>query len=307
MIENVLNMTRESADQKQIRLAIDTQNIDLECYIWIDPVRTTQVFANIISNAIKFTPENGEIRLMASCLSRDKNISHVKIMIQDTGVGMSREFLQKGLFRPFSQEHNEMSGKYAGSGLGLSIAKSLVELMGGIIEVESELGVGTTFFIYLDFDRVDVELVQAGKQRQTNQNLLMQSSLNGTCVLLCEDHPINAEIAVRLLQKVGCKAVWRENGKSGLEEFEASEPGQYDAILMDIRMPIMDGIETTKAIRSLSRSDAGTIPIIAMTANAYESDIRDAQNAGMNEHLAKPIDPGKLYETISGLMQDKDL
>lgn len=299
LVDTMVDMIQPSIQKKNLNLEITNINMALDCYVRIDPVRMKQIFVNLLSNAIKFTPEGGTIRIINECKEREDRISHDEFRISDTGIGMSKEFLEQQIFQPFSQEYNQVSAQYTGSGLGLSIVRSLVELMGGTISVESEQNVGTTFTICLDIERVEKE---DGKQ-DVNENAKGLSDamqqLNGCHILLVEDHPLNAEITMKLLEKVGCEVVWKSNGAEGVQYFEQSEENSLDAILMDIRMPVMDGLTAAKEIRSMERQDAKAIPIMAMTANAYEEDVEQTRAAGMNEHLAKPIDPKKLYETIA--------
>lgn len=297
-MDSVLDMIRPATVQKHITLTLHTVGINVDRYITIDPIRVKQIFMNILSNAVKFTPEGGTISIQLEQLWQDGTITHIKISIRDTGIGMSREFIALHLYKPYSQEKNAVTGQYAGSGLGLAITKNLVTLMGGKIEVESELGVGTQFILYLDFSYVDQEQATQNQQLQQNRQSHIQKTLAGAHLLICEDHPLNAEISKRLLGRVGCTAEIAVNGQLGLACFAASEVGTFDAVLMDIRMPVMDGLRTAEAIRSLDRPDAKTVPIIAMTANAYDEDIEKSKKAGMNAHLAKPIEPTVLYETL---------
>lgn len=215
--------------------------------------------------------------------------------IKDTGVGMSKDFMERRMFQPFSQEKNSRTELYTGSGLGLSIVKYLVDQMNGTITVQSEVGIGTTFVV--DINLPCVERPEGILQEEKKVDY--KEILPGKKVLLCEDHPLNTEIAKKLLEKMGCVVEVAVNGKIGLERFAQSSLNEFDAVLMDIRMPEMDGMEATKRIRSLPREDAMRVPIIAMTANAYEEDIRHSKEAGMNEHLSKPIQPIKLYETLA--------
>lgn len=298
VLENVLVMVRASAKQKDIKILADKTDMDTEAYVRLDPVRVKQIFVNLLSNAIKFTPEGGTIEIKVKCLRKNAYRVSYRIEIHDSGVGMSREFIDKQLYKAYSQERNIMSNQYAGSGLGLAITKNLVNRMGGRIEVQSELGEGTTFIVYLDFERVKDEKAVQDIQEKVQHASRVQAELKGCRILLCEDHPLNAEIAKRLLERVGCEVTWMPDGKMGVEEFEASKENYYDTILMDIRMPVMNGLEATRAIRRLDRADAKTVPILAMTANAYDSDIKQSKEAGMNEHLAKPIEPQELYNAI---------
>ncbi len=302
IINSIVQMVKPSMEKKDLNLKLNNKNVVLDCDILVDPVRMKQIFLNLISNAIKFTPEGGEITVEYECMKREEMISHDRFYIRDTGIGMSKDFLENHMFKPFSQEQNEVTGQYAGSGLGLSIVKSLVELMGGTISVESEIGKGTTFIICLDFERVTDDEVKMSEEKKKLVQTSHMEKLQGTEVLLAEDHPLNAEIARKLLERVGCEVTWVLNGQECLDAFCSSAPGQYDVILMDIRMPVMNGLEAAEKIRSLKRKDSEKIPIIAMTANAYEEDVKKSLEAGMNAHLAKPIDPSVLYETINQLV-----
>ena len=253
----------------------------------MDVPRLKQIIMNLLSNALKFTPEGGRIELTVENMGAENGYMRNRITIRDTGCGMSQEFLSR-IYEPFSQEQNRYSERYAGSGLGMPIVKRLVELMDGSISIKSELGEGTEITLLLDFEiAFGPEETPAAKPKL--------ECLSGMNVLLVEDHDINAIVAGRLLSKECVHYERAENGKQALDMFEASPIGYYEAILMDIRMPVMDGYEATRAIRGLKREDANTVPIIAMTANAFDEDIRASLNAGMNEHLGKPIEPNKLY------------
>ena len=254
-----------------------------------DKLRLQQIFINLINNAIKFTPPGGHVTLRIDAQpGRDREIT-VLFSVTDDGIGMAEEFLREKLYEPFVQEHRVESTE-SGTGLGLSIVKELVTAMGGSITCDSAPGKGTTFQVALKTERADAPAPQEPPRGQ--------AELSGARVLLCEDHPLNREIAGRLLQAVRISVVTAENGKIGAELFEKSEIGYFSAVLMDIRMPVMDGLEATRAIRAMERADAGTVPIIAMTANAFDEDVQTALAAGMNAHLAKPIQPQKLFQTL---------
>lgn len=303
LIENIRSMIQETANEKRIDFQLDVTNADLNHYIKVDPMRIKQIFVNLLSNAVKFTPQGGCVSVQIECTKRWDRMSRCQITIQDTGIGMSREFLEQGIFNPFSQESNEVTSSYAGSGLGLSIVRSLLELMGGGIYVESEKNVGTTFVVTMDYEGVDEnEVIQAEKAGHDHHKSV-ENLLEGCSILIAEDHPLNAEIMMRLLEKEGCKTTWVKNGKECVEVYGASKEGQYDVILMDIRMPVMNGLVAAKQIYQLERPDAKTIPIIAVTANAYPEDMAHSIAVGMKEHLAKPIDPKILYETIARVLK----
>ncbi len=304
--EGIVEMVKQTADNKNITLRAVNKNVDLRRFIKTDPLRVKQIFVNLLSNAIKFTPEGGTVEFTFECAGRDGMISHHLLSVRDTGIGMSADFLKNGIFKPFSQESNDMTAQFAGSGLGLSIAKKLVEMMGGTIKVESALGSGTAFSVALDFELVDnsdvTNTIKAGSERLAS----IKAALSGKRILLVEDHPLNAEIAKKLLEKAGCRVTWEQDGRKGVDKFNSSPARHFDAVLMDIRMPVMDGLEAAKAIRALDKADAKTVPIIAVTANAYDEDVKLSFDAGMNEHLSKPIDTMKLYETLVKFTRKND-
>ena len=277
-------------------------NIDLNVYTYMDPVRLKQVAVNIVSNAIKFTPAGGIITITLEALGCNSNIMHTRISCSDTGIGMSKEFIEKRLFKAFEQESNDIATQYTGSGLGLSIVHSLVEMMGGSIQVASTQGEGTTFTLYFDFPLIDTVIAQQELEHSQHVQSNYAEKLKNKRLLVVEDHPLNAKIAQKLLEKAGCIVLWVDNGLKAVETFTQSEPGTYAAILMDVRMPVMNGIEAARAIRQLERNDAKTIPILAMTANTFVTDVNECLAAGMNDHIAKPLEAEKMYRTIAKFM-----
>jgi PAS domain S-box-containing protein len=261
-----------------------------------DKLRTNQIFFNLLSNAVKYTPEGGTISYQVTSVYDPKaNQMVVDHVISDNGIGISEAF-QKVLFQPFTQERRNDNSETRGSGLGLSIVKLLVDLMKGTIECRSTPGVGTTFHVHLQFPAVQVQADAAAAPAVALPDF---SSLQGKHVLLCEDHPLNQEIAKRLLEKEGALVQIAANGKIGVEDFSRTSIGYFDAILMDIRMPVLNGYEASDAIRALPRPDAKRVPIIAMTADAFPEDIAKCFAHGMNAHLAKPITPSALYEALA--------
>ncbi len=261
-----------------------------------DKMRINQIFFNVLSNAVKFTPEGGKITYREEHVEVKGEYLCGDYSITDTGIGMSKEFQQR-MFDPFVQEDSALTSKIQGTGLGLSITKSLIELMGGSIKIESELDVGTKVTLHFEC-RLAHEKEQE-KAPEEEKRFEEQSILAGKNILLVEDHPLNTEIAKRLLERKGMTVSCAVNGEEGVKCFEASKEGAFDAVLMDIRMPVMDGLEAARAIRKLAREDAQTVPIIAMTANAYQEDIMMSKLAGMDAHLAKPIEPEVLYEALA--------
>lgn len=288
VIKSILTLTKA----KNIHVEYIPIHVKNE-YVKVDKMRLQQVFVNILSNAVKFTPENGTIRIEVECIKCEQNTADIRVRISDTGVGMNEEFMPH-LFEPFAQEQANAKLNYAGTGLGMSIVKSLVELMGGKVAVESKVGEGTCVTV-----RLKLDYVENGKQEDKEEHRWQGDALKNKRALLVEDHPLNAEIAQKLLENQGMIVEHAENGELGVERFVASELSYYDVVLMDIRMPVMDGLEAEKAIRALDRADAKIIPIIAMTANAFDEDVKKSLASGMNAHLAKPINPEELYATIA--------
>lgn len=273
---------------------------DVKHYYFVDKTRFNQIMINLLSNAIKFTPEGGKVGLYAIALDNDDDEQSVRFIIKDNGRGMSRDFIPHA-FDSFSQEGHDEDGGLKGTGLGLSIVKSLVTMMNGTIRIESELGIGTSFIVDLKLKTVpekeSEKLIENSEKKENAEAEVNQ--LKGKQILLCEDNEINAQVAEMLLTHVGCIVTMARNGEEGVHTFIASKENFFDCILMDIRMPVMDGFKATKAIRALGRPDAKTIPIIAMTANAFDDDVKQSRESGMNAHLAKPIETIKLYETLT--------
>ena len=252
-----------------------------------------RIMLNLMSNSVKYNRPNGTIDTYATEISDDGETALYEFRIVDSGIGMSREFIENELFKPFTQEENDARTQYRGTGLGMSIVKALIDRLGGTIKVESTLGEGTdiTYQLPLKIDK------NASEQSES-QNCAGVKNLEGMKILLVEDNEINMEIAEFYLTELGAKIDKAWNGKEALEKFEASEPHGYDVVLMDIMMPVMDGIEAVRVIRGLDREDAGTIPIFAMTAQASPENVRKCLNAGMDGHIPKPIEASKLGSTI---------
>ena len=256
------------------------------------PGHVKRVMMNILSNAVKYNRANGQIYISCREIpSEQSEWTTIEFVCRDTGIGMTESF-QKHIFEPFAQEHTGSRTKYAGTGLGMAITKKLIEKMGGTITFESEEGTGTTFVIRVPF-RIDT-----GRSGRAETEEKPEVSIKGLHILLAEDNELNMEIAEFMLQNEGADVTKAWNGREAVEIFRKSEPDEFDVILMDIMMPVMNGYEATKMIRSLEREDAKTIPIIAMTANAFTEDRLKAKEAGMDEHIAKPVDPELLVKVI---------
>jgi CheY-like chemotaxis protein len=249
-------------------------------FVFGDELHLRQIFINILGNAVKFTPEGGKIEFRVKELSYEKDKVSYRFEFEDTGIGISEEF-QKKIFDEFSQEGNGGRSTYQGTGLGMAISKKFVELMDGDISVKSKLGEGTCFTVEIVFD-VDYDY-------QTTKNYGRKNQIRGMKILLVEDNELNMEIAREILKEEGAEITEAENGQIALERFVSSKPGSFDVIIMDVMMPVMNGYDATRAIRNSSHPQAGSIPIIAMTANAYRQDVEMAMEAGMNAHVAKPI------------------
>ena len=253
-----------------------------------DELLLKQALLDLLDNAVKFTDAPGEITLAAEQVSAEGGRCALRFRVRDTGVGMTPEFLSKA-FDLFAQEDGSFTNRFGGSGLGLASVKNKIALMGGQISVESEKNAGSVFTVTVPFD-----ICEAPKETASSQDI----SLAGRRVLIVEDVDENAEIAADLLELEEVESERAENGQAALDMFRDSSPGYYDAVLMDLRMPVMDGLESARCIRAMSRPDARTIPIIALTANAFETDVQHSLEAGMNAHLVKPVDADLLYATL---------
>lgn len=276
--------------------------------IMCDKLRINQIFFNVLSNSSKYTNEDGRICLNVRKYGENRNgKAFLQFEIEDNGVGMSKQYLER-IYEPFSREERGNCAKTQGTGLGLSIVQSLVELMHGSIKIMSKVDIGTKVLIHLIFTVCPSkdELEEAKKNNIIVEDKeLNPSVLAGKRILLVEDTEINALIVIKLLEKYNVIVEHASDGKQAFDMFMENEFNHFDAILMDIRMPVMDGIECTKEIRKLTRSDAQTVPIIAVTANAFEEDIRDCLEIGMDAHVSKPIVPKELYETIIYMLKKK--
>ena len=270
--------------------------------ILTDKVRLNQIFCNILSNAVKYTPEGGTIVYRTENLTCDEDRVSCDYVIADNGIGMSEEF-QLHMFDAFMQENDSVSAQLKGAGLGLSITKNLIELMGGTIHVTSKVDQGTEVRVHLSFELAGDDALRVSSTTSVGAEGLV---LAGKRVLLVEDHPLNAEIARRHLEKRRIGVEHASNGRIGVEMFCRSAPGYYDAVIMDIRMPDMNGLEAARAIRSSGHVNAQSVPIIAMTANAYDEDVRRSFAAGMDAHLSKPINPEELFRTLAQLTVSDD-
>ncbi len=265
-----------------------------EYTISVDKLRFNQIFFNLLSNAAKFTPEGGDVWFEVTNLEAKDNRLQIRFVVRDNGIGMSEEF-QQHLFEPFTQEYSDGSEKNRGTGLGLSIVKSLVDAMDGTISVKSKLGEGTEFTVLIYVDIVSRDEISSSSSSSSSSSA---ASLQGLRVLLVEDNEMNTYVAKIILENAGCIVSTAENGQEAVDTFAAGAPYSIDAILMDVRMPVMDGLEATKAIRGLDRPDAASVPIIAMTADAFDEERKHTLEIGMNYHLSKPIDARQLYKVL---------
>ena len=323
LINEVLDMSKLESDEVVLEeIPFNLSNISKEIFVVIEQIAAEEnirivwekeeithwnligspgyvkrIMMNILSNAVKYNKENGYIYISCREIpSEQPGMTTMEFVCRDTGIGMTEEF-QKHIFEPFAQEYMGSRTKFAGTGLGMAIARKLVEKMGGTITFESEKGVGTTFVI-----RIPFKIDQDADQRE-EQEAISEKSIKDLKILLVEDNELNMEIAEFMLQNEGADVSKAWNGQEAVELFRNSEPGEFDVILMDIMMPIMDGYEAAKMIRSLDREDAKEVPIIAMTANAFTEDRIRAKEAGMDEHVAKPVDVELLIKVIHKLVK----
>ena len=285
-------------DEKNQTLTIIKENIRHE---WVngDKVHLMQIFSNLVSNAVKYTQKGGKIQfLVEECETKSSVYAKYRFLVSDNGMGMSADF-KDTIFDAFTRAESSMTNKIQGTGLGMAITKNLVEAMGGTIDVESELGQGSCFEVLIDLRIAEDRFVSSAEQAEKDEPA--GNVLKGMRFLCAEDNELNAEILMELLKIEGAECTICENGKRVLEAFEQSAPGDYDMILMDVQMPVMNGYEATKAIRRSSHELAKTIPIIAMTANAFSEDIQHSLAAGMNAHVSKPVEMKVLEKTIRSI------
>ena len=298
---NLESCMKEACDLVRVQLEAKKIKLSLSCDVshkWVlcDKVMLDRALMNLLCNAGKFTEENGSVSLQLTELAGSDGTGSYEIRIKDTGIGMSREFAER-LFLPFERERTSTVSRIQGTGLGLAITKSIVDMMGGDITVRTEQGKGTEFTITVDFPLTEPEEEICSGEGD-------EISFEGMRALLVEDNMINMEIAQMLLDQAGFLIETAENGKIALEMIEASGNGYYDVILMDIQMPVMDGYTATRAIRDLPDAGLAGIPIIAMTANAFQEDIRKAEEVGMNGHIAKPLDIPDMKATLQHVLKN---
>ena len=297
LIGSIIVPIQAAAQKKNITFTADYSKA-LERTVMADKLSVQKIFLNLLTNAVKYTPEGGNVHFDIFSSPVDGSSSDSVFVVSDDGIGMSDGFLPQ-IFEPFTQE-KQKGYESVGTGLGLSIVKKLVDMMGGTITVKSEKGKGTSFTVRLHFEEA-----KDAVNPETVSKLLSNINLSGKRVLLCEDNALNREIAVAMIQDKGIIVETAENGETGVQKFSASAAAGYDAILMDIRMPVMDGYEAARQIRAMKRPDAKAVPIIAMTADAFADDIQKCLQAGMNGHIAKPIDPELLYKELSKAIEHK--
>ena len=277
-------------------------NVEHE-HVLTDVTKIKEIFVNILSNAIKYTPSGGAVMVDVAELPCDEPGNMIeKVRVNDTGIGMSQDYLTN-IFEAFTRERNTTKSKIAGTGLGMSIVKKYVDLLGGTIDVESELGKGSTFTVTL-MHKIADESYYVKKHDEGSGTA--SKILEGRNILLAEDNDLNAEIAEAILERAGLKTERVEDGIQCVNRIMQMPVGTYDVILMDIQMPKMDGYKATQEIRNLPDKDKACIPIIAMTANAFEEDKREAIAAGMNEHIAKPVQADKLLSILSEVIRQQE-
>ena len=291
-LEDCMTVLSSLAEEREIRVELEKSGLHHSKVIG-NPLHLKQILMNVIDNAIKYNHPHGSVFIRVQETAIKNGIANYQFTIEDTGIGIGDDF-RKHIFEPFTQENPDARTNYNGVGLGMSIVKRLVDQMKGRVEVDSQIGKGSVVHITLP---IRVDETWSGKHEDECWDV--QSDIAGMRVLLVEDNEINCEIVEYILREAGAEAVTANDGKAAVEEFAASEPGLFDCILMDLMMPVMSGYEATRVIRSMDRPDAKAVPIIALSANAFEEDIAMAKDAGMNEHLAKPIDIHKMLQTMS--------
>ena len=294
VLESCVAILSAQAQESDIRLVLE--EIDLQHSKLIgNPLHLKQILMNVIENALKYNRSHGRVFVQAKEIACQNGTASYRFTVEDTGIGIGEDF-KKHIFEPFTQEHQGARTNYSGAGLGLSIVKKLVEQMNGTIEVDSKPGKGSMFYITLP-----IQVDQAWSAHPVDEERNVQTNIGGMRVLLVEDNAINCEIMEFMLKEAGAEVVTAHDGKAAVDAFTASDLGTFDCVLMDLMMPVMSGYEAARVIRDLGRPDAKAVPIIALSANAFEEDIALSKDAGMNEHLAKPVDINKMFQVISRL------
>lgn len=309
ILEDLQSIIQSNSLAKQLKLHVDIKNM-MHKDVITDKLRLNQILLNILGNAVKFTRPGGNIYFRVQELKNaEEGYAKYEFRIKDTGIGMSSEFIEH-IFEPFTREQTATVSGIEGTGLGMSIVKNIVDMMNGTISVKSRQGIGTEFTVILQFkvsdQPVKKEMEALARPEQTEnvrQEKNLEDLFQGKRILLVEDNLLNQEIAVELLKEAGFILDTAEDGIIAVEKMQKARPGQYDLILMDIQMPIMDGYEATRQIRKLENPEIANIPIVAMTANAFEEDRQKALDAGMNGHVSKPIDLGKLLEAVKKVLK----
>lgn len=298
LAEKLRNMFQKNVEAKGVAFYVEMKDVDVK-YIVGDELRISQILVNFLSNAQKFT-EKGEIRVTFRQLQKENGKVSLMFRVHDTGKGMDAKFISR-IFKPFEQESQDITKQYGGSGLGMSITDRLVHLMGGEIVIDSMLGKGSDFSVYLTLPIAEVSEIETEQEDETGTDF----TFNGCHILMAEDNEINAEIAVSILENEGAKVDVAVNGKDAVEKYAASAPGTYNFILMDIQMPMMNGRDAAKQIRSMDRKDAGEIPIFALSADAFVEDQRLSAMSGMNGHFTKPIDFEEMRVQIGKILKGR--
>ena len=299
VFEDVSALFADQMEQKSLRFTVNTEQVQHR-YVWCDRKNLIRVLMNVISNAWKFTPEGGSVSVsLRENAGIENGYGSYEVQVEDTGIGMSKDFVEK-MFTAFERERTSTNSGVEGTGLGLSITKSIVDLMGGTIEVFTSPGSGTKMVIRVKFRLAEESDLPKQEKTETETDT---AGFEGKRVLLVEDNLINMEIAEMILTQLGFTVETASNGKEAVDMVSASAPNCYDAVLMDIQMPVMDGYEATRAIRALPDPAAAGIPILAMTANAFAEDIREASEAGMQAHIAKPVDVNVLVKELNRVLR----
>ena len=302
--DKLYDMFAKNLEQRNIEYTVEFEDVTVD-YVIGDELRISQVIINFLSNAVKFT-EKGEIRVTLRQMALAGGTADIMIRVRDTGIGMSPEFINR-IFRPFEQESMDTQKKYGGTGLGMAISDQIVKLMGGEIVVESMVGKGSDFMVFLHLPvSEEVEEVSEEKASADEAAAEFDDAFEGKSILVAEDNELNAVIAVEVLKNMGAKVELATNGQEAVDHFEQNPAGYYDFILMDVQMPVMDGRAAARKIRGLDRADAADIPIFALSADAFIEDERLSRESGMNGHYAKPVDFNELQNSIGAFLRERE-